>query len=67
MQFYTSNDRGDEILVWGGGGPRGLANPVQAVHRAASGSWSAAATVASGAYVTLDGAVAAPDLIRAPV
>jgi len=61
VQFYTSNDRGDEILVWGGGGPRGLANPVQAGHRAAGGSWSAAATIASGAYVTLDGAVVAPD------
>jgi hypothetical protein len=61
IQFYTSNDRGDDLLVWGGGGPRGLANPVQAVHRAAGGTWSTAATIAAGTYVTIDGAVASPD------
>jgi hypothetical protein len=61
VQFYTSNDRGDETLAWGGGGPRGVAHPVLVVHRPAGGSWSSAATLATGAYVTLDGSVVAPD------
>jgi hypothetical protein len=60
-RFYVSNDRGDESLAWGGGGPRGIANPVQVVQRPAGGTWSAATTIASGAYVALDGSTVAPD------
>jgi hypothetical protein len=59
--FYTSNDHGDESLAFGGGGPRGTANPVKVVHRSAGGSWSSASVLATGAYVTLEGSVVAPD------
>jgi hypothetical protein len=59
--FYTSNDHGDQSIAWGGGGPRGIANPVRVVHRSAGGAWSTAATLATGAYVALDGNVVAPD------
>lgn len=61
VQFYVNNDQGDEGLAWGGGGPRGIANPVVVVHRPAGGSWSAPTTLATGAYVSLDGSVVAPD------
>jgi hypothetical protein len=60
-QFYVNNDYGDESIAWGGGGPRGLANPIQVVHRPAGGFWSSATTIASGTYVKLDGSVVAPN------
>jgi hypothetical protein len=60
-QLVTGNDNSDQSLVWGGGGPRGTANPILAVHRAAGGSWSAPATIATGTYVTIDGSAVAPD------
>jgi hypothetical protein len=60
-QLVTGNDNGDQSLVWGGGGPRGTANPIQVVHRAAGGNWSLPVTIASGTYVTIDGSAVAPD------
>jgi hypothetical protein len=60
-QLVAGNDNGDQSLVWGGGGPRGAANPILAVHRTAGGNWSAPATIASGTYVTINGTAVAPD------
>jgi len=60
-QFYVSNDRGDEGLAYGGGGPRGAATPVSVVQRPAGGSWTTPTTIATGTFVALDGSVVAPD------
>ena len=60
-QFYVNNDRGDEGLAYGGGGPRGAATPVSVVQRPSGGSWTAPTTIATGTYVALDGSVLAPD------
>jgi hypothetical protein len=60
-QFYVNNDRGDEGLAYGGGGPRGAATPVSVVQRPAGGSWTTPTTIATGTYVALDGSVLAPD------
>jgi len=60
-QFYVNNDRGDEGLAYGGGGPRGAATPVSVVQRPAGGSWTTPTTIATGTYVALEGSVLAPD------
>jgi hypothetical protein len=60
-QLVTGNDGGDELMVWGGGGPRGTANPILAVRRSAGGSFSMPGTIATGTYVTIDGATVTPD------
>src|ERR1700758_2878295 len=49
-QFYVNNDRGDEGLAYGGGGPRGAATPVSVVQRPSGGSWTAPTTIATGTY-----------------
>jgi len=58
---FTSNDRGDQAIAWGGGGPRGNANPIQVAVRPAGGVWQTPATIATGTFVTIDGEVTAPD------
>jgi hypothetical protein len=59
--LFTSNDHGDQAIVWGGGGPRGNANPIQVAVRPAGGVWQTPATIATGTFVTIDGGVTAPD------
>ena len=59
--LFTSNDHGDQAIVWGGGGPRGNANPIQVTVRPAGGVWQTPATIATGTFVTIDGGVTAPD------
>jgi hypothetical protein len=59
--IFTSNDNGDQAIVWGGGGPRGTANPIQAAVRPAGGVWQTPATIATGTFVTIDGMVTASD------
>lgn len=59
--LFTSNDNGDQAIVWGGGGPRGTANPIQVAVRPSGGVWGTPATIATGTFVTVDGGVAAPD------
>ena len=58
---FTSNDNGDQAITWGGGGPRGTANPIQVAVRPAGGVWATPATIATGTYVTIDGMVTAAD------
>jgi len=59
--IFTSDNNGDQAIVWGGGGPRGTANPIQVAVRPAGGVWSTPVTIATGTYVTIDGMVTAPD------
>jgi hypothetical protein len=59
--LFLSNDHGDQAIVWGGGGPRGNANPIQVAVRPAGGVWQSPATIATGTFFTIDGGVTAPD------
>ena len=59
--LFTSNDHGDQAIVWGGGGPRGNANPIQVAVRPAGGVWQTPVTIAAGTFVTIDGGVTTPD------
>ncbi len=59
--LFISNDHGDQAIVWGGGGPRGNANPIKVAVRPAGGVWQTPATIATGTFVTVDGGVTAPD------
>ena len=59
--LFTSNDHGDQAIVWGGGGPRGTANPIKVAVRPAGGVWGTPSTIATGTFVTVDGGVTAPD------
>lgn len=58
---FASNDRGDQGIAWGGGGPRGNANPIKVSVRLSGGVWSTPATIATGTFVTIDGVVMTPD------
>ena len=59
--LFISNDHGDQAIVWGGGGPRGNANPIQVAVRPSGGVWQTPATIATGTFVTIDGGATAPD------
>jgi hypothetical protein len=59
--LFISNDHGDQAIVWGGGGPRGNANPIKVAVRPAGGVWQTPATIATGTFVTIDGGVTTPD------
>lgn len=59
--LFLSNDRGDQAIVWGGGGPRGNANPIKVAVRPAGGVWQTPITIATGTFVTIDGGVTTPD------
>ena len=62
-QLYVSNDNGDEGLAWGAGQTRVGAGytSIGVVQRPAGGVWSSATTIVTGAHLSLNSSLVAPD------